>query len=133
MTKKELIMAAIEKMGYSTEIDEDGDIMFQYQMKTLYAMTSDNEEDQYISLLLPRVNEVEEGEEPLVLAVCNKMNRELKIMKVFIDNTFKNVGATYEFNYANEESLELNLTKALDMMGVVRTLYRHETEELSEE
>ena len=113
MNKKELIMATIEKMGYSPETDEDGDIKFQYQLKTLFAMTHNKEEDQYISLLLPHLYDVEEGEEPLALAVCNRMNREMKIMKVFVDKNYKNVSATYEFNYANEESLELNLKKAL--------------------
>ena len=32
MTKKELIMSTLEKMGYNPELDGDGDIMFRYQM-----------------------------------------------------------------------------------------------------
>ena len=59
--------------------------------------------------MLPQLHEIDEGQETLVLAVCNKMTRELKLAKVYIDQTFKNATATCEFFYVNEESLEQNL------------------------
>ena len=132
MNKKELILKTLEKMGYSPEVDNDGDIMLHYQMKTIYVMTGD-EEDPYISMMLPQFHEVEEGQETLVLAVCNKMTRELKLAKVYIDQTFKNVTATCEFYYANEESLEQNLRNSLQMLGVVRTVFRNDMAELADE
>ena len=132
MNKKELILKTLEKMGHSPEVDNDGDIMLHYQMKTIYVMTSD-EEEPYISMMLPQFHEIEEGKETLVLAVCNKMTRELKLVKVYIDQTFKNVTATCEFFYANEESLEQNLRNSLQMLGVVRTVFRSDMAELSDE
>lgn len=132
MKKKELILKTLEKMGYSPEVDNDGDIMLHYQMKTIYVMTSD-EEEPYISMMLPQFQEIEDGKETLVLAVCNKMTRELKLVKVYIDQTFKNVTATCEFFYANEESLEQNLRNSLQMLGVVRTVFRSDMAELSDE
>lgn len=132
MNKKELILKTLEKMGYSPEVDNDGDIMLHYQMKTIYVLTGD-EEEPYISMMLPQFHEVEEGQETLVLAVCNKMTRELKLAKVYIDQTFKNVTATCEFFYANEESLEQNLRNSLQMLGVVRTVFRNDMAELSDE
>lgn len=132
MNKKELILKALEKMGYNPELDSDGDIMLHYQMKTIYVMTSD-EEEPYISMMLPQFQEIEDGQETLVLAVCNKMTRELKLVKVYIDQTFKNVTATCEFFYANEESLEQNLRNSLQMLGVVRTVFRNDMAELSDE
>jgi len=132
MKKKELILKALEKMGYSPEVDNDGDIMLHYQMKTIYVLTGD-EEEPYISMMLPQFHEVEEDQETLVLAVCNKMTRELKFAKVYIDQTFKNVTATCEFYYANEESLEQNLRNSLQMLGVVRTVFRNNLAELSED
>ena len=132
MNKKELIMKTLEKMGYSPEIDNDGDIMLHYQMKTIYVLTGD-EEDPYISMMLPQFHEVEEAQETLVLAVCNKMTRELKLAKVYIDQTFKNVTATCEFYYANEESLEQNLRKSLQTLGVIRTVFRKDMAELADE
>lgn len=132
MNKKELILKTLEKMGHSPEVDNDGDTMLHYQMKTIYVLTGD-EEEPYISMMLPQFHEVEEGQETLVLAVCNKMTRELKLAKVYIDQTFKNVTATCEFYYANEESLEQNLRNSLQMLGVVRTVFRNDMAELADE
>lgn len=132
MNKKELILKTLEKMGHSPEVYNDGDIMLHYQMKTIYALTGD-EEEPYISMMLPQFHEVEEGQETLVLAVCNKMTRELKLAKVYIDQTFKNVTATCEFYYANEESLEQNLRNSLQMQGVIRTVFRNDMAELAVE
>lgn len=132
MNKKELILKTLEKMGHSPEVDNDGDIMLHYQMKTIYVLTGD-EEEPYISMMLPQFHEVEEGQETLVLAVCNKMTRELKLAKVYIDQTFKNVTATCEFYYANEESLEQNLRNSLQMLGVIRTVFRNNMAELADE
>ena len=51
MTKKELIMSTLEeKMGYCPEVDEDGDIRVAYQLKTIYVMTGDDDE-QYVSFM----------------------------------------------------------------------------------
>ena len=127
-----MILKTLEKMGYSPEVDNDGDIMLHYQMKAIYVMTGD-EDESYISMLLPQFYELEDGTETLVLAVCNKMTRELKLVKVYIDQTFKNVSATCEFFYANEESLEQNLRNSLQMLGVVRTIFRNDMAELADE
>lgn len=132
MKKKELILATLEKMGYSPEVDNDGDIKLLYQMKTIYVMTSD-EEEPYISMMLPQFHEIEDGQETMVLAVCNKLTRELKLAKVYVDQTFKNVTATCEFFYANNEALEQNLRNSLQMLGVVRTVFRKDLAELSED
>ena len=131
MTKKELIMSTLEeKMGYCPEIDKDGDIKVVYQMKTIYMMTDDDEEP-YVSVMLPQFHEIEDGKETLALAVCNKMTRELKFAKVYIDKTFQHVTSTCEFFYCDEKSLMQNLEKSLDLLGVVRTIFRNNMEELS--
>ena len=132
MKKKELILATLEKMGYSPELDNDGDIRLLYQMKTIYVMTGD-EEEPYISMMLPQFHEIEDGQETMVLAVCNKLTRELKLAKVYVDQTFKSVTATCEFFYANNEALEQNLRNSLQMLGVVRTVFRKDLAELSED
>jgi hypothetical protein len=132
MTKKELMMSVLERIGYPPKIDDDGDIMVCYQLKTIYVLTGD-EEETYISMMLPQFYEIEEGKETVVLAVCNKMTRELKLAKVYVDQTFKNVTATCEFFYANEESLELNIRRSLELLGVVRGIFRRDLDELSED
>jgi len=131
MTKKELIMSTLEeKMGYYPEIDEDGDIKVAYQLKTIYVMTSEDDES-YVSVMLPQFHEIEDGLETLALAVCNKMSRELKFAKIYIDQTFKHVTATCEFFYSGKKSLMQNLEKSFELLGVVRTVFRNDMEELS--
>lgn len=131
MNKKELILQILEKMGYKPEIDNDGDIMFRFQMKSVFVMTGD-EDEKYVSVMLPQFHEIVDGEETLVLAVCNKMTRELKLVKVYVDQTFKNVTATCEFFYANEETLEECLVHSLELLGVVRSVFRKDKTGLSE-
>lgn len=131
MTKNELIIEKLKKLGFRPEIDGDGDVMVRYQMKKFFVIVGD-EEDNYLSVLFPQFCEIEDGEQALILATCNKMTRELKLTKVFVDNTFKSVSATCEFFYANEESLELNISNSFQMLGLVRSAFRNAKNELSE-
>ena len=64
-----------------------------------------------------------EGEEALTLAVCNKVSRDLKLAKVFIDQTLKSVSASCEFFYTDMESLKNNVEHVLGILGMVRSTY----------
>ena len=64
--------------------------------------------------------EIDEGEETKVLAACNKTTREIKLAKVYIDQSLKNVSASCEFYYNDEESLKVCLDKAIDILGMIR-------------
>ena len=131
MTKKEQIMATLEKMGYNPDYDNDGDIMLRYEMKTIFVMT-DNEDETYVSVILPQFYEIEDGEETLVLVTCNKVSCELKMVKAYIDQTFKNVSASCEFFFTNEDALELNLRHSLELLGMIRSTFRKKMKELSD-
>ena len=123
MTKTELVLKALEDMGYKPEVDEDGDISFYYQMKNIMVIIGE-EEEPYLAFLLPQFNEVDEGEETLSLFVCNKVTRQLKLAKVYIDPTLKNVTASCEFYYTDEESLRQNIEHSLYILSIVRSIYR---------
>ena len=131
MNKKELIIHDLEKKGYKPEIDDDGDIIFRYQMKDIVVYTGD-EEDSYVTVLFPQFYEIVDGEETLVLATCNSLTRKLKLAKVFVDMNFNTISASCEFFYANEEALEHSLNYSLRMLGVVRSQFRKTKLELSE-
>ena len=64
-----------------------------------------------------------EGEETLTLAVCNKVSRDLKLVKVFIDHTLESVSASCEFFYTDMESLKNNVEHVLGILGMVRSTY----------
>lgn len=67
--------------------------------------------------------EIDEGEETKVLAACNKITREIKLAKVYIDQTLKNVTASCEFYYNGEESLKTCLDKAIEILGMIRLTF----------
>lgn len=118
-----MIVKVLDEMGIKLHEDEDGDLMFRYQMKNIYTVIGD-ESEQYLVLVMPQFCELEDGEEHVALAVCNKMTRELKLAKVYVDHTFKNVSASCEFYYTDENSLKTNIENGLNVLGIVRTFYR---------
>lgn len=122
MTKKEMILEAIEGLGYKPHVDDDGDICVRYQMKNIFFLTG-QEEEQYVSAILPQFSEIQEGEETMTLAICNKVSREIKLAKVYIDQTLKSVTASCEFFYTDMDSLKNNVEHSLNILGMVRSTY----------
>jgi len=131
MTKKEMILEAIKSLGYKPLVDDDGDICVRYQMKNIFFLTG-QEEEQYVSAILPQFSEVNEGEETLTLAVCNKVSREVKLAKVYIDQTLKNVTAGCEFFYTDMDSLKNSVEHSLNILGMVRSTYNKARVEFGE-
>lgn len=126
-----MILEAVGSLGYKPTVDDDGDIRVRYQMKNIFFMTG-SEEEQYVTAILPQFQEVNEGEEALALAVCNKVNRDTKLAKVYIDQTFKSVSASCEFFYTDMESLKNNVEYTLVILGMVRSAYYNAREEFVE-
>lgn len=123
MTKYEMVVSVLQSLGVKPQIDDDGDIFIRYQMKTFYVMGANSDDEDYLVVVFPQMYEVNEGEETKVLAVCNKITREIKLTKVYIDQTLKNVSASCEFYYNGEESLKTCLDKSIDILGMVRSTF----------
>ncbi len=130
MDKKELIIKLLKEMGLLPKVDDDGDIVFRYQMKDVFVTTND-EDDKYVTVALAHFYNIREEDVPIALTVCNKLTREMKIMKVFADNTLEYVSASCEFFYTNEDSLEYNLNYSLRILGFVYSLFKKNMKELS--
>lgn len=92
-------------------------------MKTFYVMGANSDDEDYLVVVFPQMYEVDEGEETKVLAACNKITREIKLAKVYIDQTLKNVSASCELYYNGEESLKTCLDKAIEILGMVRLTF----------
>lgn len=123
MTRHEMVVSVLQSLGLKPQIDDDGDIFVRYQMKTFYVMGANSDDEDYLVVVFPQMYEVNEGEETKVLAACNKTNREIKLAKVYIDQTLKNVSASCEFYYNGEESLKTCLDKAIEILGMVRLTF----------
>lgn len=123
MTRHEMVVSVLQSLGFKPQIDDDGDIFDRYQMKTFYVMGANSDDEDYLVVVFPQMYEVDEGEETKVLAACNKITREIKLAKVYIDQTLKNVSASCEFYYNGEESLKTCLDKAIEILGMVRLTF----------
>ena len=123
MTRHEMVVSVLQSLGFKPQIDDDGDIFVRYQMKTFYVMGANSDDEAYLVVVFPQMYEVNEGEETKVLATCNKTTHEIKLAKVYIDQTLKNVSASCEFYYNGEESLKTCLDKAIEILGMVRSTF----------
>ena len=123
MTRHEMVVSVLQSLGFKPQIDDDGDIFVRYQMKTFYVMGANSDDEDYLVVVFPKMYEVNEGEEAKVLAACNKITREIRLAKVYIDQTLKNVSASCEFYYNGEESLKTCLDKAIEILGMIRSTF----------
>lgn len=131
MTKKEMIYNILEQMGYLPEFDDD-DVIARFQMKPLVFVTNEADEDPFVCILYSQFCEFEEEESALYLAACNKLTREGKLVKFFVDNSLNHVSATCEFYFEDESNLRFCIEKALRLISVIRTTFRECIRELSE-
>ena len=118
-----MVVSVLQSLGFKPQIDDDGDIFVRYQMKTFYVMGANSDDEDYLVVVFPKMYEVNEGEEAKVLAACNKITREIRLAKVYIDQTLKNVSASCEFYYNGEESLKTCLDKAIEILGMIRSTF----------
>lgn len=124
MNKKERIVKILESMGIQPKYDDEGDISIKYQLKHIFLLTTNEEDDQFISMYLPMFCEIDEGEEYLYMAACSNISREVKLIKVYVDSSLKHIGASCDFYFNSDETLEMNITKSLELMAVIRTSFR---------
>ena len=130
MSKTELVMKVLEELDYEPEIDDDGDLLFMYQLKTMYVLIG-NEEEKFLTLMLPQIHEVDDPDDVApMLATGNRLCRQLKLVKVFIDNNLAKVNASCEFYYYDEASLKFYIERALNFLGIVRPIFYKEYSEL---
>lgn len=132
MTKRELVTSVLESMGYKPTVDDDGDVMLRYQMKTIYVLGTQQDDSQYLVVMLPQFYEIEEGEEIKTLTVCNKLTRDVTLAKLYIDRNLKDVTASCEFYYCDEECLSSQIEHAMDIIGRVRSTFHRAMREFDE-
>lgn len=123
-------MKVLKDMGYEPELDSDQDIRLCMEMKELYFFIPDEEEECYVNIVLPQFTGIKEGKEILALATCNIMTRDMKLLKVYVEKNHESVSASCEFIYTDEDSLKQNIVCSMEVMSIVKTLYRRKCAEL---
>lgn len=130
MNRQEQIFAALERMGYKPQYDDEGDIILIYQMKTLYFYVEQDES--FASVIYTQFHDIEEDEMTLYLAACNKLNRIGRLAKLYVDQSEQHISAACDFFYDSDEMLEFCIANALRIIGVTRTAFRKCVRELLE-
>lgn len=132
MTKREMVISALESLGYKPTIDDDGDVMLHYQMKLIYVLGVQHEDVSSLAVVFPQFYEIDEGDEIKTLTVCNKLTRDVTLAKLYIDRNLTDVTASCEFFYCDEECLRSQLEHALDIIGQVRSAFHRAMREFDE-
>ena len=95
MAKMEEIINYLQNEGLMPKKDEDGDIVFKYQMKN-FIIFDTTDDEQYLQIALPGIYDVTEENLVEVLAACNSVNRGIKVAKAIITGDNKSVWVVYE-------------------------------------
>ena len=123
-------MKVLKDMGYEPELDSDQDSRVCMEMKECYFFMPDEEEKCYVNIVLPQFTGIKEGKEILALATCNIMTRDMKLLKVYVEKNHESVSASCDFIYTDEDSLKQNIVCSMEVMSIVKTLYRRKCAEL---
>ncbi len=101
--------------GFRTQIDDDGDLTFKYQMLNLVIIWSD-QDPAFLRILLPVIWSIDnEAEAQQVLVACNKVNLQRKVIKTFTtnNNTFMSVELLVQEDFDPSQILERSLEMLL--------------------
>jgi hypothetical protein len=81
--KVELFSDFLTQEGYRPSIDEDGDILFKSEGKTL-CLSFDEQDEQFVRLYMPNFWGIDDEEERrLVEQACLETTKSMKVAKVF--------------------------------------------------
>ncbi|MHB1047528.1 MAG: T3SS (YopN, CesT) and YbjN peptide-binding chaperone 1 [Thermoanaerobaculia bacterium] len=107
--------AFLDAEGFRPEIDEDGDVRFRHEGRTLY-LFRDGKDAEYFRVALPGAWECESPEEESrALAAVNSVNRDLKTVKcVLVDGV---VWVSVEQFFDPPEAFRPVFTRLLDVIG----------------
>jgi hypothetical protein len=85
MKTSEMVLNYLKEQGLCPQVDDDGEIIFKYQMLTFIYFEND-EDEKFFRLALPGIYDVTEDNRISVLEAANEVNKRLKVAKVFIPN-----------------------------------------------
>lgn len=84
------IISYLQGEGLMPSKDEDGDIVFKYQMNN-YIIFDTPDDEPYLQIALPRIYDVTDDNLVEVLAACNNINRTMKVAKTIITGDCRSV------------------------------------------
>ncbi len=109
------IISYLQGEGLMPSKDEDGDIVFKYQMNN-YIIFDTPDDEPYLQIALPRIYDVTDDNLVEVLAACNNINRTMKVAKTIITGDCRSVWAVYETILDSNPVYDDFLPRALNIL-----------------
>lgn len=86
MKTTEMVLNFLRQQGFCPEVDEeDGNILFKYQMANFLFINND-EDEEFFQLLMPGIYDVTDDNRDVVLEAANKVNHNIKVVKACVVN-----------------------------------------------
>lgn len=116
------IQCFLKEKGFKVmEVEEEDMVLVRYQMSYVNILCVEDD-GSYITMMLPNIDTLDEGDAQKKLAKCIEMCRTLKVVKVFPVST-DNVVASYEFYFNDDESLCDNVEAGLKCLIAAKVSY----------
>lgn len=113
----QLMLQFLKDQGLQPHVQDDGDILFKYQMMTFIYFAS-HEDINYFRLGLPFIYEFSEETRPVILAAANKLNCMAKCAKFVV--TDDNVWITVDTLLDSTPKLEDFVPRLLELLIAIR-------------
>lgn len=120
MKTTEMVMDFLRKQGFCPEVDEHGSIIFKYQMCT-YLFINNDEDEEFFQLALPGIFDVTEENREIVLEAANKVNRTIKVVKLFVPDS--DVWAVFENILDQSPEVDTIIPRALSILQHARQAF----------
>lgn len=120
MTTTESVLEFLRKEGFCPEVDENGSIVFKYQMVTFLLINNDEDND-FFQLTIPYIYDVTDDNRDIMLEAANKTNTTMKVAKIcVIDDS---VWALFEILLDQSPAVEDIMPRALNILMATRQTF----------
>ena len=114
----------LKEEGYLPKIDEDGDLVFKSEGKTMF-IPADSNDEEFLRISLPSFWSIDSDEERQVAAmVCCKVNKTVKVAKVCIIND--SVWVSVELFASPIQSVHDVFLRCISVLNLAAAEFRNE-------
>lgn len=117
----ELVKKIIADRKYKVLEDDGENVVIKYQINVIHFFLS-SEDDSFVSVLLPGLDNVTDDNYAEVVMKCHKLNEDMKQIKLYTVNDMVLVAS--EFFYMEEKDLAFQISKSLDGLISAKVSYR---------
>lgn len=112
----------IESWKYKVLEDDGEHIIIRYQMNVIHICPNE-EDDAFVSMLLPNFDEITEENYPDVVMRCHKLNEKMKQVKFYTVNDV--IIAASEFFYMEKDDLAYQMKLSLSNLIAAKVNYQN--------